>query len=183
MSPGTRIEVWFQDEMRVGQKNDLVYQWAPKGTRPRQPQDQRYENAYLFGAFCADRDTGAALILPHANTDAMQLHLEEIGRSIKPGAHGLVVLDQAGWHTTKALNTPSNLTLLPLPPASPELNPAENVWQFLRQTYLSARVFETYIDLLDAIQDAWRRLTNEVGRIASITARSWVASDAPPAPS
>ena len=112
--------------MRVGQKNDLVYQWAVKGTRPRQPRDQRYENAYLFGAFCAERNVGAALILPAADTEAMQLHLEEIGRSITPGAHGLVVLDKAGWHTTKALKPPSNVTLLPLPPASPELNPAEN---------------------------------------------------------
>ena len=118
--PATPIELWFQDEMRVGQKNDLVYQWAPKGTRQRQPQDQRYENAYLFGAFCADRDAGTALIMPHANTEAMQLHLEEIGRSITPGAHGLVVLDKAGWHTTKALKPPDNVTLLPLPPASPE---------------------------------------------------------------
>ena len=107
--------------MRVGQKNDLVYQWAVKGTRPRQPQDQRYENAYLFGAFCAERNAGAALILPHADTEAMQLHLEEIGRSITPGAHGLVVLDKAGWHTTKALKPPSIFTLLPLPPAFPAL--------------------------------------------------------------
>jgi transposase len=175
--------LWFQDEMRVGQKNDLVYQWAVKGTRPRQPQDQRYENAYLLGAFCAERNAGAALILPHADTEAMQLHLEEIGRSITPGAHGLVVLDKAGWHTTKALKPPSNVTLLPLPPASPELNPAENVWQFLRQTYLSARVFDTYNDLLDAVQNAWRKLTKEVGRISSITHRTWAVVSARPAPS
>ena len=64
----TSIEVWFQDEMRVGQKNPLVYQWAKKGTRPRQPKDQRYENAYLFGAVCPSRDTGAAIIMPYANT-------------------------------------------------------------------------------------------------------------------
>ncbi len=57
---GVPIEIWFQDEMRVGQKNGLVYQWAKKGTRPRQPKDQRYANAYLFGAICPARDTGAA---------------------------------------------------------------------------------------------------------------------------
>jgi hypothetical protein len=159
--------------MRVGQKNELVYQWAPKGTRPRQPQDQRYENAYLFGAFCAEQDAGVGLIMPHADTSAMQLHLELLGRAIAPGAHALVLLDQAGWHTTKALKCPSNMTLISLPPASPELNPAENVWQFLRQSYLSARVFETYTGLLDAIQGAWRKLTAEVGRISSITGRNW----------
>ena len=76
----TPIEVWFQDEMRVGQKNSLVYQWAKKGSRPRQPKDQRYENAYVFGAVCPSRDTGVALIMPHTDTEA-------IGRAIAPSAH------------------------------------------------------------------------------------------------
>jgi hypothetical protein len=119
---GTSIEVWFQDEMRVGQKNALVYQWAKKGTRPRQPKDQRYENAYLFGAVCPSRDTGAAIIMPYANTAAMRKHLEEISRAVAPGAHGLVILDQAGWHTTRKLKVPKNLTMVSLPPACPELN-------------------------------------------------------------
>src|SRR2546426_5138090 len=73
--------------MRVGQKNGLVYQWAKKGTRPRQPKDQRYENTYLFGAVCPSRDTGVAVIMPNANTEAMQAHLDEIGRAVTPGAH------------------------------------------------------------------------------------------------
>src|ERR1700757_3953053 len=74
LAPETPIEVWFQDEMRVGQKNSLVYQWAKKGSRPRQPKDQRYENAYVFGAVCASRDTGVALIMPQADSEAMQAH-------------------------------------------------------------------------------------------------------------
>src|SRR6266849_6215577 len=78
----TSIEVWSQDEMRVGQKNSLVYQWAKKGTRPRQPKDQRYENAYLFGAVCPSRDTGVAIIMPQSDTEAMQAHLDAIGRSV-----------------------------------------------------------------------------------------------------
>ena len=122
LTPATPIEVWFQDEMRVGQKNGLVYQWAKKGTRPRQPKDQRYENAYLFGAVCPSRDTGVAVIMPHANTEAMQAHLDEIGRAVTPGAHAVIILDKAGWHTTRKLKLPANLTLVPLPPACPELN-------------------------------------------------------------
>ena len=82
----TSIEVWFQDEMRVGQKNSLVYQWA-KGTRPRQPKDQRYENAYLFGAVCPSRDTGVAIIMPYANTAAMRKHLEEISQQAAKELH------------------------------------------------------------------------------------------------
>ncbi len=145
--------------MRVGQKNSLVYQWAKTGTRPRQPKDQRYENAYLFGAVCPSRDTGVALIMPNADTEAMQKHLDEIG--------------QAAWHTTRKLKLPNNLTLLPLPPACPELNAAENIWQYLRQTYLSNRVFESYTAILDACQNAWRKLLAETGRITSIATREW----------
>ena len=170
---GTSIEVWFQDEMRVGQKNSLVYQWAKKGTRPRQPKDQRYENAYLFGAVCPSRDTGVAIIMPYANTAAMRKHLEEISRAVAPGAHALIILDQAGWHTTRKLKVPKNLTMIPLPPACPELNAAENIWQYLRQTYLSNRVFKSYNNILDACQDAWQKLLDETGRIASIATREW----------
>jgi len=174
LAPETPIEVWFQDEMRVGQKNSLAYQWARKGSRPRQPKDQRYENAYVFGAVCASRDTGVALIMPQADTEAMQAHLDAIGRSVTAGAHALLILDKAGWHTTRKLRSPTNVTLVPLPPACPELNPAENIWQYLRQTYLGNRVFETYTDILDACQDAWLKPLAETGRITSIAQRDWV---------
>ena len=111
--------------MRVGQKNKLTYRWARQGTRPRAAHDQRTKWAYLFGAICPERGTGAAWVLPFCNTQAMQLHLNEIARQVAPGAHGVVILDQAGWHTTKKLKVPQNITLMPLPPRSPELNPAE----------------------------------------------------------
>ena len=132
LPPGTPIELWFQDEMRIGQKNSTVYQWARRGTRPRQPADQRYQNAYLFGALCPARDTGAALVLPVVNTQAMQHHLAEISATVTPGAHAIVPMDQAGWHTTAKLKIPSNLSIVCIPPATPEFNPAENVWQHLR---------------------------------------------------
>ena len=173
LAPGTPIEVWFQDEMRDPQKNSLVYQWAKTGSRPRQPKDQRYENAYVFGAVCPCRDTGVALILPQADTEAMQMHLDAIGRAIAPGAHALLILDKAGWHTTGKLKPPGNVTLVPLPPACPELNSAENIWQYLRQTYLANRVFANYDAILDACQDAWRKLLAETGRITSIAQREW----------
>jgi hypothetical protein len=112
LAPATPIEVWFQDEMRVGQKNSLVYQWAKKGTRPRQPKDQRSENAYVFGAVCPSRDTGVAVIMPNANTEAMQAYLDEISRAVTPGARAVIILDKAGWHTTRKLKLPANLTRL-----------------------------------------------------------------------
>ena len=170
---GTPVEIWFQDEARIGQKNGLVYQWAKKGSRPRQPKDQRYANAYLFGAVCPARDRGAGLVMPRADTGAMQAHLDEISCHVAPGAHALILLDKAGWHTARKLSPPANLTLLHLPPRSPELNPAENIWQYLRQTWLSNRVFEDYGHISDACCEAWNKLTAENGRIASIATRDW----------
>ena len=102
----TPVEIWFEDEARIGQKNGQVRQWARRGTRPRQPADQRYDNAYLFGAICPARGVGAALALPYADTDMMQLHLDEISRNVAAGAHAVLLLDRAGWHTTGKLDMP-----------------------------------------------------------------------------
>ena len=99
-----------KDEARIGQKNGRVRQWARRGSRPCQPADQRYENAYLFGAICPARGTGAALALPYADTFAMQLHLDEISRHVAKGAHAVPLLDRAGWHTTTKLRMPKNIT-------------------------------------------------------------------------
>ena len=94
-------------------------------------------------------------------------------RPSRPARIALLILDKAGWHTTRKLKPPANVTLVPLPPACPELNAAENIWQYLRQTYLANRVFASYTDILDACQEAWRKLLAETGRITSIAARDW----------
>lgn len=122
----------------------------------------------------AARDKGAALVMPYANTEAMYLHLREISRNVAPGAHAVIIIDGAGWHTAGDLIVPDNLSLLPLPPYSPELNAQENIWQFLRQNYLAGRIFETYDDIVEACSAAWNALTAETGRIASIAAREWL---------
>ena len=148
-------------------------QWARRGTRPRQPADQRYESAYLFGAICPARGTGAALALPFADTEAMQLHLDEIARTVARGAHAVLLLDRAGWHTTGNLAVPNNITLIFLPSRAPELNPVENIWQYLRANWLSNRVFETYGDIIKAACGAWRNLTAQPQTITSIGTREW----------
>ena len=162
--------------MRLGQKNGCVRQWAETGSRPRQPADQRYESTYVFGAVCPARDIGAGLVLPYANTAAMQKHLDEIARHVADGALAVVLMDNAGWHKTKKLKWPSNVRPMYIPPGSPELNAAENIWQYLRQTYLSNRVFKSYTDIVDAACDAWNKLRAETGRITSIATRSWVVA-------
>lgn len=171
----TPVEVWFQDEARIGQKNGITRLWARKGTRPRLPADQRYKSAYLFGAVCPERDTGAALMLPFANTEAMNMHLKEISRTVAVGAHAAVIMDRAPWHISKELKVPKNITLILLPARSPELNPVENIWQYLRQNWLSNRVFEDYDAIIQAGCDAWNRLMAEPNAIKEIATREWAA--------
>ena len=171
---GKPLEVWWQDEARVGQQGTLTRLWAARGSRPPAPRDLRYSWAYLFGAVCPARDAGAALVLPHANSEAMNLHLAEISSQVVPGAHAVLILDGAGWHQTGGrLRLPDNISLLPLPPYSPQLNPVENVWQFLRQNQLSNRVFDTYHAIVEACCSAWNSLIAEPGRITSIATRDW----------
>ena len=148
--------------------------WARRGTRPRAPRDRRYAWTYLFGAVCPERAVGAGLVLPYANAEAMNLHLQEVSRHVTPGAHAVLVLDGAGWHGLAALEeVPRNLTLLPLPPYSPELNPVENVWGYLRQNQLSLRVWPDYAAIVDTCCQAWNALMAMPDRIASITRREW----------
>ena len=137
--------------------------------------DQRHTNAYIFGAGCPARDVWAALVMPYVNTEAMNLHLIEISKTVAPSAHAVVIIDGAGWHIARDLAVPGNITLLSLPPYSPELNAQENVWQFLRQNYLAGRVFEDYDAIVDACCEAWNRLVAETGRITSIAARDWLS--------
>lgn len=168
------IEVWVQDEARVGQKGSLEYVWAPVGSRPTRTRDQRHASAWLFGALCPARAVGAAVIMPEVNAEAMNEHLRVISAEVVPGAHAVLILDGAGWHQRGGrLVVPDNLTLLSLPPYSPELNPMENVWDYLRGNRLSHLVWDTYEAIVDACQAAWRFLINDPDRIRSIAHRDW----------
>jgi transposase len=111
--------------------------------------------------------------MPEANLEAMQAHLAEISRRVRPDAHAVLVLDGAGWHSSPRLRMPGNISLLPLPRCAPELNPVENVWEFLRQNLLSHRVWESYEAIVDACCHAWNALMQAPEEIASITMRDW----------
>lgn len=111
--------------------------------------------------------------MPFADTHAMQAHLDEIGRTVAKGAHAVLLLDRAGWHTTDKLIMPKNITLILLPSRSPELNPVENIWQYLRGNWLSNTVFDTYDDIIDAACRAWNKLTALPNVITSIGRREW----------
>jgi transposase len=110
------------------------------------------------------------LALPCADTDMMQLHLDEISRAVAKGAHAVLLFDRAGWHTTRKLDMPANITPIFLPSRAPELNPVENVWQYLRQNWISNTVFE-HDAIVDAACDAWRKLIADPEKITSIGMR------------
>ena len=171
---GKPIEIWFQDEARVGQQGSLEYIWAPIGSRPLAVRDNRRDSVYLFGALCPSRAVGAAIIMPAVNSEAMSEHLAEISTQVASGAHAILLCDGAGWHQNGGrLEVPSNISMLPIPPYSPELNPMENVWDYLRGNKLSHIVWDTYDAIVQACAKAWRFLVNDPKRIRSIAHRDW----------
>ena len=135
--------------------------------------DSRRDSVHIFGASCPARGIGAAIIMP-AVTTAMNEPLKELSGQITTCAHALMVCDGAGWHQPgERLIVPDNITLLRLPPYAPELNPMENVWDYLRGNKLSSLVWDSYDAILDACEDAWNFLTNDPERIGSIGTGSW----------
>src|SRR3954462_12787872 len=163
-----------KDEARVGQQGSLSYVWAPIGSRPPLVRDTPRDSVYLFGAICPQRAVGAAVILPAVNVESMNLHLAEISAQVSPGAVAAVICDGAGWHAkANDLKVPDNIVLVTLPPYAPELNAMENVWQYLRGNKLSARVWDSYNEILAACAEAWNWLIGDPDRIRSIGTREW----------
>ena len=104
--------------------------WAKKGTRPRALKQQQFTYTYIYGAVCPSTEQAVGLVLPYANTTCMSLHIDEIARSVPEGRHALVIMDGAGWH--QAFHARSNVSVLKIPPYSPELNPCEQIWQYIK---------------------------------------------------
>jgi transposase len=170
--PGKRVEVWFQDEARVGQHGRLTRVWGDKGKRKAIAKDMRFSYTYIYGAVCPERDTGEAIVIDQVSKEAMENHLKIVSQAIPEDRHAVMIMDRAPWH--KTLTVPENITIVHLPSYSPELNACENVWEYLKNNFLSNRVFNTLEDIIDACCNAWVKLTNEQGRITSIATRNWI---------
>ena len=112
-------------------------------------------------------------MLPFCNSATMALHLAELSLAVTPGAHAVVLLDQAGWHTSAKLDVPANISLLPLPPKAPELNPVEIIWRFLRDNWLSNRIFASEHEIVDHCSYAWNKLIDQPWTIMSVGLRDW----------
>jgi transposase len=162
------------DEARVGQKGRPCHRRWSKGRRPPGRCDRRFGRACPFAAVEPATGKEVALVLPQANAAAMSLFLAELAAGPAEDVHAVLVLDGAGWHAARALVVPPNTTLVPPPPYSPELNPVERVWLYLRERFLSLRVFADYRTIVDACCAAWNRLVAEPGRLCSPCDQPWI---------
>ena len=131
---------------------------------------------YLFGAACPATGQAVGYLMPTSDTYCMNLHLAEISRSVAENVHVALVLDGAGWHTSKGLNIPANISLVSLPPYSPELNPMELAWLFIKSHYLSNRIYADHESLYAAGIDGWNRFTADLDQVRSVCHAAWSQS-------
>ena len=155
------------DEARFGQKGRVCHRWFTRGRRPPGLCDQRYTCTHLFAAARPATGEAFALVLPQVSIAAMSEFLARFAATLAEDEHAIMVLDRAGWHTAKRLEIPSNVTLVWLPPYSPQLDPVERVWLCLREKHWSHRLLDTADAIVDALRRAWNALTAE--RLRSLT--------------
>ena len=168
------VDIWFQDEARFGQQNTTTRLWAEKGSRPRAVKQRQFLNAYLFGAVCPANGKTEALVVPFSNKEGMKLHMEQISKATPLGRHSVVIMDGAGWHTESVVNEFDNVSMIKLPAYSPELNPIEQVWQWLRQNELANKCFKDYNDIVESCSNAWNSFRSDTKRVKNLCFRDWL---------
>ncbi len=162
----------MQDEARIGQQGTLTRIWAATGSRPSWVKQSEYEWVYLWAAVEPASGASVAMITPTVNTELMNTFLQGLSGTLGDDEHAVLVLDNAGWHVAKALRVPANVTLLFLPPYSPELNPVERLWAWLRGHQLSNRIYVDYDELLRETNRAWETL--DAQRLKTVCACPWI---------
>jgi transposase len=170
------VDIWQQDESRVGQQGSLTRIWAPTGTRPRKVKQQQFISTYIYGAACAKTGDTFGLVLPHTNVESMQVFLSEFSKQISTERHVALVIDNAGWHTARELIIPKNITLIPLPPYSPELNAMEQVWEWMKLNHLSNCNFQNYDEIVDKVCLAWNQFSQQNSLVKSLCSRDWLVT-------
>lgn len=171
---GKRVRVYVQDKARFGQQGTLTRVWAPTGSRPTAVKQTDYAYLWVLGAVCPETGHSVGLLAPRLDTRVVNAFLAQFSRELPEGEHALLVWDQADYHTAKALQVPDNVTLLRLPPYSPELNPVENLWHYLRSHFWSNRLYRDYTALEAAAMHAWRSVCLIPERIQSICAAPYL---------
>jgi len=172
---GRHIRLMFQDEARFGCISDPRRCWSPKGIRPIVGAHLIRQYTYVFAAVSPHDGVMDSLVLPFVNAQVMSIFLAEVAER-HPDEYVVMVLDGAGWHQAIELDIPENMQLVRLPPYSPELNPAEHLWEEIREKWFPNLVFKTLDAVEDVLVDALRSLENSPDRIASIAGFDWILS-------
>ena len=157
------------DEARVGQKGRGTRVWYERGLRPEGTMDHRYASAWIYAAVRPGTEETFALVMSEVSAEAMQAFLDRFAATLPERVHAALLLDGAGWHIAADITVPSNISLIFLPPYAPQLNPVERIWLYLRERFLSLRLFPDLDAIIDGCCQAWNQLTAETGRIASLT--------------
>jgi transposase len=168
--PGKQIRVYFEDEARFGQQGTLTNVWAQRGTRPTAVRQTEYGYLWVLGAVCPATGRAEGLLSPRLNTGVINTFLEQFSQTLGPEEHAVLIWDGAGFHTSKAVKTPSNVTLLRLPAYSPELNPVENLWHYLKSHFWSNRSYDDYEALEEAAIAAWRTAVLDAALMKTVCA-------------
>lgn len=132
--------------------------WAPTGSRPRAVRQTQYDYLWVIGAVCPETGQAEGLLSPRLNTEVINIFLEQFSQTLAHDDHAVMVWDGAGFHRSRRLQVPHNITLVQLPPYSPELNPIENLWHFLKSHHWSNRAYEDYEHLTLAVEQAWKNV-------------------------
>ena len=172
--PGEEVRVWVHDEARFGQQGTITRVWARRGSRPRRLRQTGRESLYVLTAACPSSGSACGLIMPELNTAVINQYLEQFSRQLAPGVRAVLLWDNAGYHVSRGLVVPSNVSLIGLLPYSPELNPVENLWHYLRSHDWSNRVFPDYESLREAAMEAWRKVCLDPEKIKTVCAAPYL---------
>jgi hypothetical protein len=164
--------VLVEDEARMGQQGTLTRVWARTGSRPTAVKQTEYQWLHVWAAIEPVTGESWTMLTPDMNTTRMNTLLAGISGTLEENDLAVLVLDNAGWHRAKALQIPANIVLLFLPPYSPELQPAERLWAWMRSHHLSNRIYVDYDDMLQAADTSIQTLDNQ--RLKTLCACSWL---------
>jgi transposase len=172
--PDREVRVFFEDEARFGTQGTITRVWAPKGSRPRAVRQNGREWLYVLMAVCLSTGSASALIMPEWNTAVLNLFLEQFARELPKGVHAVLIWDGAGYHTSGDLVVPEDVSLIQLPPDSPELNPVEDLWHYLRAHHWSNREYEGYSGLESEAVRSLRIVCGDAENLKSICNADYV---------
>ena len=166
------LRVYFEDEARFGRISDPAYCWAPIGLRPIISSQIVREFTYVFSAVSPNDGQSFSLILPYANTDAMNIFLQELAKAFQE-YRIVVIMDKAGWHRSKDLSKVENIRYIYQPPYSPELNPVEHLWDYIRENYFKNAYWLSMEALEKALEAVLKRIADCSEMIQSLVGSHW----------